>query len=141
MNITTEYVQVDCIKCHALFGLPKTTDNHLRQTHDGFWCPTCGYSMAYLGKTAAEKALAEAARLKDELRHTNDILSWTEAERATSERSARAHKGRANRLKRLIAEGKCPCCGETFEDVYQHMVHEHPKFVEDNADQVAEAAK
>ena len=46
----------------------------------------------------------------------------------TAQRSIRARKGVATRLRNRIARGQCPCCSESFKNLKLHMKSKHPKW-------------
>ncbi|MBV6448554.1 hypothetical protein [Nitrosomonas sp.] len=42
-------------------------------------------------------------------------------QRDAAERSARAYKGQATKIKRRVGRGVCPCCNRHFENLERHM--------------------
>ena len=116
----TDTLQViECGECHISFAVP--VDFYKSRRADGrtFTCPH-GDKISY--------GEGENARLKRQ-------LEWAEASRcaardqaAAAERSARAYKGAATRVKRRVANGVCPCCNRTFADLARHMAGQHPHF-------------
>ena len=131
-------VEVDLVVVTCWCGMPHAVprslrDKQQRDHRDGrqqtsVYCPL-GHSYVIAGE-------GEAARLKLQLesekkrvvaaRATNDQLR---AELKTTEAKRRAAKGVATKLKKRAANGVCPCCGRTFQQLARHMKTKHPEYV------------
>lgn len=63
---------------------------------------------------------------------SDDRYEHAEAEQREEKarRSAAARKAVATKLKKRIAEGKCPACKDTFPDVAGHIAEAHPGYGE-----------
>lgn len=126
MSTTIQYsdqlVVITCGDCAIPFALPK--DFQARKYADGssFWCPN-GHEISY--------SEPETARLKRQLKSAQARVTHAEDQREAAERSARAYKGVATRVKRQAAHGVCPApgCHRTFANLARHMTGQHPDFV------------
>lgn len=94
---------------------------------------------------------SEGRKKRDELRLERDrlrqsVAQWQddsrrERERAeAAERSARAYKGAATRMKNRVKAGVCPCCSRTFQNIARHMASQHPGEEMDNVVELGQAA-
>lgn len=126
-NPTTQLHVVRC-KCGGVYAIAE----HVRaycEEHRTIWhCPYCqtGWGFAYLGpQTKLEKerdaALERARRLEEEVAHQRGRVTQRD-------RSIRAIRGHATRVRKRIANGVCPCCRRSFENLARHMKGQHPGY-------------
>lgn len=107
----------ECCNCHMVFAMP--ADFRRRALNDrGLWfyCPA-GHKQHYTGKGAEEKlrdAEAREVALRDQLH--------------AAEADAEATRVRLMRDRHRFANGVCPCCNRSFENVRRHMESEHPDY-------------
>lgn len=121
-----------CDACGMGFFIPSNIERRCADEGRAWWCPGCGHRWVY-GELASEK---ERKRLERERDNLAKRLEWAEndarheRERAeVEERRGKAYKGHATRLRKRIAEGKCPCCSQTFADLAKHIAAKHPRYV------------
>lgn len=117
-------VVVSCYSCHMRYAIPESLHNAARAwpgDRERGWklCCPLGHEWWYTGRNLVE--LAEEAR--------NDAAR-ARAARDQARASAAAYKGVATRVKRRVANGVCPCCGRTFQQLARHMSAKHLDFVE-----------
>lgn len=135
MTYTGTLAIEECCNCHITFAMPE--DLKRRCIEDGanatFYCPL-GHAQHYTrsevqklrDKLADEKWRREAAQASAEAAQASARAAIDQADAA--ERSARAYKGAATRIRRRVANGVCPCCNRTFADLARHMAGQHPGF-------------
>ena len=129
---TGTLVVLDCCECHVDFGVERSMYNHLRRSHESFWCPS-GHRQWFTGRSDIEQARKDAA---DAL---SDAAYWKsrEAEARRREESARhrerAQKAAKTRLKNRVSKGVCPACNRSFANLANHMSAQHPDFCEDDS--------
>lgn len=115
------HVETCCAKgCGITFGLNAGHYNELRR-HPGrsFYCPN-GHPMHYTGKSEQQKlrdAEARETALRDQL--------------SASIRDQEATRQTLLRERTRFANGVCPCCNRSFENVRRHMQGEHPDYPAD----------
>jgi len=110
VNLVTE----ECYKCGATFAFPEEIYNRCLRNHNRlFYCPN-GHGQVYNGITDEQK-LRE--RLEQEQRRVVEI-----------ETRANRVSGNYSRMRKRIANGVCPCCNRTFQNLLNHMRKEHPDF-------------
>lgn len=109
---------IECARCQIDFGIGADFMRRRREDHQNFYCPN-GHPNVYLADNEEERLRKRVERLEATLTHTRD-------QRDAAERSARAHKGVATRVKNRVAKGVCPCCSRTFENLARHMAGQHP---------------
>lgn len=105
-----------CINCGVLFAMPEELYDTRQGDGGRFYCPN-GHNMFYTGKTDAQK-LKEAAARETALR---DQLS---AAIRDTEQTRRAML----RDRHRFANGVCPCCNRSFENVRRHIQGQHPEY-------------
>jgi hypothetical protein len=112
--------------CGIQHGIPESLRNEaLRGRGRGtvkVWCPL-GHSWHYTGES-------EADQLRRALVARGAVLDRVRADRDQAKRSLAAQKGVTTRIKRRVANGVCPCCKRTFQDLARHMAGQHPGYAE-----------
>ena len=121
---TTTFVTVACCRCSALFALPEHVENQLRETHDAFYCPN-GHILHFYGETS------DLARARRDLAAERARHDQTKADRDYHARRVIAYRGQLTKTKRRIANGVCPCCTRTFQNLARHMAAKHPHYKEE----------
>jgi hypothetical protein len=99
-----------------------------REDHQGFYCPN-GHSNFYSGDNEAEKLRKQLVRAEAERDRARVRANGEEARRRLAERQRAAAKGQVTKIKNRIANGVCPCCNRSFENVRRHIETQHPAFV------------
>lgn len=121
-TVTTTFIAVECATCGCMFGVSKTLDEHRQSDHLDFYCPN-GHRLAYQGKSREEK-------LKKQLDDTSAALARSQSAFATLKREKAAVKGQLTKTKKRVANGVCPCCNRTFQNLGRHMHGQHPEYAE-----------
>lgn len=111
-----------CCVCGIPFGMPQKFKNEClkRKNDKEFYCPS-GHKQWYVGKTEADilKGQLEAERIRSQ--------TWREEAQKEKLRTA-ATKGALTKVKKRIANGVCPCCNRSFENLARHMAGKHPEY-------------
>ena len=66
--------------------------------------------------------------VEEDLRRTESRLASEKAQRKFAEHRVRAEKGAKTKLKNRIANGVCPCCTRSFQNLQRHIETKHPEF-------------
>lgn len=113
-EVVTLYV-LDCPSCGVVFGITDEYDDRRRSDGRTFYCPN-QHTMSYHETDAMRLRKVEAREiaLRDQL-----DASIRDAEEARS-----LHQ----RDRQRIANGVCPCCNRSFENVRRHMSSKHPDY-------------
>jgi hypothetical protein len=129
-DITVEYrlVAITCANCGCSFGIGKAFQDARRQDQRGFYCPN-GHSNYY-----PKPKRTEEDRLREQLDAARSVARSERERRESADRSARAYKGVATRVKNRAAHGVCPVpgCKRSFANVERHVAGQHPEFVAEN---------
>jgi hypothetical protein len=113
-----------CISCGTVIAMVDEMFDRRQKTGETFYCPN-GHSQHFIvGETKADRF----KRLMENERARADM--WRDQAEA-AERSKRAVRGHLTRIRRRIANGVCPCCTRTFQNVERHMENQHPDYVTD----------
>lgn len=96
-----------CITCGIPFSIPQSFKEHLKRSHEVFYCPN-GHNQYYPAKTDAEV-------LKEKLHERENEL-------ANQQTKVIQLESQLNK----VAQGKCPCCGKVFKCLQKHMATKHP---------------
>lgn len=117
----SEYVVVNCGStdtggCGMEFAMPRWFYDETRKTGRGWSCPA-GHSRRWTGKTTEQK-LADAQTREIALK---DQLHAAEAE-------AEQRRAQLLRDRHRFANGVCPCCKRSFDNVRRHMQSKHPEY-------------
>lgn len=115
---TIKLIPERCCRCGVAFAIPEHLMEGCRDTGNPFYCPN-GHNLVYKSRIKdLEKRLGER---EVELRAAK---CETLAERQKRE----ALEVEAQRLKRRISNGVCPCCKRTVKQLAAHMKSKHPNF-------------
>lgn len=119
-------VVMECGECHVNFGM--TYEMNQRKLNDGtsWYCPN-GHCRVY-SESEIEKLKKEVERIKRNEQWEREAKERAfHREKVLTHRMA-AHKGVASRLKNRIANGVCPCCKRSFQNLKGHMTIKHPSW-------------
>lgn len=122
IHLETEYVPVNCGPsdsggCGTPFAMTRSFYDEMKRTGATWHCPR-GHARVYRRGKSDEQKLAEAkAReiaLQDQL--------------AAAVREAEVVRASLLRDRARFANGVCPCCNRSFENVRRHMRGQHPDY-------------
>lgn len=118
-NITM--ITETCIDCGVVFAMTAEFKQTRLENHSKrFYCPN-GHHMVYSGKTEAEKLRDLLAAAKAQAVHATD-QAYAAAVEVESLRTTLL------RDRHRFANGVCPCCNRSFENVRRHMENKHPDY-------------
>lgn len=128
LNFTISFSDTHCCKCQARFAIPTDAYDRLRKSHDAHWCPLCGQQQHFTGLSDEEKLRkeleAEKARKLEILGEANRLRESN----AALGRSLKAQRSATKRIRNRVANGVCPCCTRSFENLRRHMETKHPDY-------------
>ena len=121
LYLSTEYVPVNCGPadsggCGLIFAMTLEFYDETLRTGREWFCPN-GHRRFWAGKTTEQKLQAAQARnqhLADQLR--------------AATRDAESSRVALVRDRQRFANGVCPCCNRSFENVRRHMETQHPSY-------------
>lgn len=117
LNVGERLVTETCYSCGVLFAMAEDYRDHRLKDGKNFHCPS-GHSQAYVqGKTDEQKLREASARetaLKDQL--------------SAAIRDAETTRAALIRDRHRFANGVCPCCNRSFDNVRRHMTTKHPDY-------------
>ena len=118
-TIDHEYVAVHCGKegCpDGDFAMSRRTYDRTKRTGETWHCPS-GHPRVWSGDTTEQKL----KRAEAQERHLRDQLQAAGAE-------AEAVRVKLIRERHRFANGVCPCCNRSFENVARHVRSQHPEY-------------
>ncbi len=122
--------EITCGKCGIVFGVPDRWFEARREDKTTFYCPN-GDPRAYV-KSTAEKLKEEKEsmerRLQAELNSANHL-------RLVAEKALKSEVTKRRKIEKRVANGVCPCCNRTFEDLARHMSTKHKDYALPPAEQ------
>lgn len=119
-----------CCNCQVIFGMHAPTYDLRRNDKKSFYCPN-GHAQHYTGESEIQKLEKQLANERQYHQWTKTNLDEARRERDTAKKSAYSFKGKLNSVKRRVANGVCPCCNRTFQNLHNHMKKQHPHFKKD----------
>lgn len=129
-DVSVNFTSITCYKCGIPFGIPDYQHTRLLNNHEGFFCPN-GHEQFFNGKTEAQK-LKEQLEQKEKLLLEKERKIGLQMMKISTAEAERDHeKRRVTRLRRKLLRvhnGVCPCCQRTFQNLWRHMVGQHPEF-------------
>lgn len=108
---------IECAACSVDFGIGADYMAKRRKDSGTFYCPS-GHSNFYKAGKSDEQKLREATARETALK---DQLS-------AAIRDAETTRVTLLRDRQRFANGVCPCCNRTFQNVLNHMKGEHPDY-------------
>jgi len=121
MNTLLTLKEVRCCDCAMLFAMTDEFYQHRLGNGRMFYCPA-GHAQHF---TQRDDELAELKRKTQSLQ-SQLTYAVTDAERAKRDRTTL--KSQLTKTRNRIANGVCPCCNRTFQNVARHMDNKHPEF-------------
>lgn len=125
----TEFVVVNCGPadsggCGMAFAMSRAFYDETKRTGTGWHCPR-GHTRIWAGMSVEQElkaAKAQTVHLADQL--------------AAAIRDAEASRQALLRDRERFANGVCPCCHRSFQNVRRHMETKHPDMVTKMADRM-----
>ncbi len=119
MTIIETLHELSCGVCHMYHAIPDSLYRKAKDDGKSWHCPA-GHTLVFTEseKHRLEKALAFEKECKESARRREDKAL----------RQISAMKGVITKTKNRIANGVCPCCRRTFQNMRQHMKHMHPDY-------------
>lgn len=133
MSITlfTTFTTLECFNCNVAFAMTDKMYRRRLADRKDFCCPN-GHWQHFTGKSEAEK-LRDQIEAKDrELTREAQARRNAESALKGAEYQVRAQKAAKTRIKNRVANGVCPCCARTFENLARHMKTKHPEMLKDS---------
>lgn len=122
-----------CPKCSIAFAAPPRFIEERRKDGQSFYCPS-GHTMSFHE--------TELDRLQKKLRRAEQDVEWYKASVRSKESQLKGAniqigkvKAKLKRTEVRIANGVCPCCHRSFQNMHRHMKTKHPDYVADNPTQ------
>jgi len=123
LNYTEALVVISCGKCGIHFGVPENFNQDKKDHQTGFYCPN-GHCRAYNGQTRDQKI----AELEKRVENAHDYNRELHETIDHKDNQIRGHKSANTKLKKRVANGVCPCCNRTFQNLHRHMKGQHPDY-------------
>lgn len=117
---TGELEATPCCVCGITFGVPSRYLQEIRETGGSLHCPN-GHSLTW-----REHAGNVRKQLERQLAAERARLDQAKAEIASQRGRLNATRGVVTRLRNRVANGVCPCCNRSFENLRRHMTTKHP---------------
>jgi flagellar biosynthesis/type III secretory pathway protein FliH len=129
LTIPTTLAKIDCGQCGGVYAI---TERHRSWCEEHGKCWTCPYC-----KTGWGFSETENDRLRKRLEREQALRASAEGQAQRAHQQAEAERARANgykgamtKAKKRVANGVCPCCQRTFQNLARHMETKHPDFAE-----------
>ncbi len=113
-------VTIECYKCGICFAMTQDFNNNRLKDRESFYCPS-GHRQSYIGETPEQKLKIKLADKDRELQSKNNTIIYLKTDLNSVNKSY-------SKMRKRIANGVCPCCTRTFQNLMQHMKTEHPDF-------------
>lgn len=128
IQMALSFETITCFKCQMAFAVPSASKRRWRESGDEFWCPN-GHGQHYVE--------TEIQRLQKQLDQERKRREWAESAKESAYQSLEderkrvaALKGVVTRTKNRIANGVCPCCKRSFQNLKRHIQHQHPDYTD-----------
>ncbi len=118
---------ITCASCSIDYGIGGDFQLRRREDHGTFYCPN-GHENWYPQDNTEQRAIKERDAARELAQRESRRRAMAEQEARTAEYQRRAAKGQLTKLRKRIANGVCPCCNRSFQNVLAHMANQHPDF-------------
>lgn len=132
------YTQQECFSCKVQYWIPDSLEETKQKTRNNENRPPsyCPYGHANYRKPEAvisqeQKIRQERDQLLQNKAYLQDRINEEREGREAAERSAKAYRASATRVKNRAKHGVCPCCNRTFKQLAAHMKTQHPGYKPD----------
>jgi hypothetical protein len=129
-DATVTMQTIICCVCAIPFGVPSQYKAHLHETKDSFYCPS-GHCQSY-SKSTETLFQEKLAKLEEEKQYEIQLLKNQVHSKERLIRSKQkenvALKSKHTKFKNRVANGVCPCCNRSFENLHNHIKTQHPEF-------------
>lgn len=139
VSVESRIVVEGCINCGLDFGIGERFRKQRLDDHGTFYCPN-GHGQHFTADNEAERLRKQVARLQQTAQTSRENEQFHRERAAHERRSAAATRGHLTRLRKRIANGVCPCCTRSFENVRRHIQGQHPEWVAEHPDALQEQA-
>lgn len=127
-NVSRKLVVVDCPTCGLTYAIPDSLDEWLLQYNSAAYPQNVGSVHCPAGHEWHYTGLNEEQELRRKLDAERQRSGRIAAERDQIEASRRAQKAATTRARKRHANGVCPACKRTFQNVQRHMDSQHPDY-------------
>lgn len=125
-----QFETIICYKCAIPFAVPTRYKQHLKDSQDSFYCPN-GHSQSYTKSTETilrEKIQRIERQKEQEENYLRSIISRKEELINSKSKEVKVLKSKHTKLKNRIANGVCPCCQRSFQNLHEHIKNQHPDY-------------
>lgn len=123
------FVIEECCNCGVAFAIPDTLQAQLLRSHRSFYCPN-GHSQSYTGESKEERLARELEASRLELKRAEYRAQSERIGRERVQGELSTTKEELTRTKKRTANGVCPECRRTFQNLARHMHCKHPEYAE-----------
>ncbi len=116
--VTQEFETINCSECGTTFAIPVHFYKELHSSKRTWTCPN-GHQRVFLAESVE-------AQLKKELATEKQRREMAEREVAMEKKRVEYAENVTKRLRKRIANGMCPCCKRSFQNLRRHMATKHP---------------
>lgn len=119
--------QINCGECGGTYALNERFRAQCAEKGKSWHCPYCQCGWGY--KEGENTRLKKELELeKRRVAFANDQARMERELRTAAEHRERAQKSAKTRIKNRVANGVCPCCNRTFQDLQRHMATKHADY-------------
>lgn len=114
-----------CHGCGTAFAVPAGLYDRFQRRGASLRCPnpSCPWPSFSITETEADKLRKQLEAERERARRAHEAREW-------AEKQLTAQKGQNTKLRKRIANGVCPCCHRSFQNVKRHVAMKHPDYAE-----------
>lgn len=125
-TVLQELVVVTCW-CGLKHAIPRELREYQLRERCALHCPQ-GHKYVPAGPTKEETLQRELTFERSRLAAERSRHDQTRSELEATKRQRTALKGKVTKLTHRVANGVCPCCRRTFQNLANHIKNQHPGF-------------
>lgn len=115
------FVTEECCNCGTPFAMPSAFQRQRLEDGRDFYCPA-GHAQHYT-ETTEQRLRREIEKRDKEIRDKDIRLN-------AKEHDIQRISSNYQRMRKRVANGVCPCCNRTFQNLFQHMKTQHAGYAD-----------
>lgn len=121
-------VEIECCNCITHFAMDRALYDRCQESGRTFYCPN-GHGQSFT-ETELSRLRKETVSLKKQRDWAEDAYQREHQQHVETKREKANVKRQLTITRKRVANGVCPECHRTFQQLSRHMESKHPHFKE-----------
>lgn len=119
-----------CAGCGTSFAVPYNLYRCFKEDGASLRCPnaSCPWPSFSIHETKAMRLEKELAAERERATRAHQAREWAEKQLSATKGQVTKLRNEAAKAHARIANGVCPCCKRSFQNLRRHMTTKHPEY-------------